>query len=237
MCCVDGPVLDRLHTKFGVRSRRPARLVGRPACRVHRPACLVGRPACLVCRPACRPFPRPVRSARRSLRAGSWRLRRTPRSHDGGGGTGRPDRSTPSVPLGRGAGRREPLRRFAFGSASSPNTAAICGSRSATRLIAATSSSLGFSGMDCGVTTRRTGAKDNASSTVAHRSGAVSAVSAAVVAPASRVARSGGNGEPALGGRELSRSTTHHSIISQRGRHFGQPGRLLLIDPPGQRSA
>ena len=132
-------------------------------------------------------------------------------SREGGGGTGQAGPVLQPSVAARPSGRGTVEDRFAvwrgFGSASTPNSVAICGRRSATRRIAATRSSLGFSGMDCGVTTRRTGAKDSASSTVAHRSGAVSAVSA-------RGGGSGraaspdlaGNGEPAFGGRELSRS-------------------------------
>ena len=69
----------------------------------------------------------------------------------------------------------------------------------------ALSSSEGSAGRDSGATRAWTGERERASSTVAHRSVGVSAVSEAAAASVRRVASSAGRSDPAFGGRELTR--------------------------------
>ena len=120
------------------------------------------------------------------------------------------DHSEWSLPLavdvggGGGGGGRRLARPGARGS--TPKRAAICGTRSDSLPMAASSSSVGFSGMPAGITCVRTGERATESTTVAQRRWLAVGLRSATAMLASRSAMSGGSGDPALGGRELRRS-------------------------------
>ena len=104
---------------------------------------------------------------------------------------------------GGGGGRRGP-RLGAWGS--TPNRDAICGTRSASRWMRESSSSVGLSGAPTGITSVRTGERTTESTTVDHRCWLAVGFRSAAAMVASRSAISGGSGAPALGGWELKRS-------------------------------
>jgi hypothetical protein len=83
---------------------------------------------------------------------------------------------------------------------STPNSAAISGTRAPTRFTVASRSSVTCSGFAVGTTSVRTGENATASSNADQRSAVAVGSSAARVAAARRLAASAGNGTPALGG-------------------------------------
>ena len=104
-----------------------------------------------------------------------------------------------------------------------PKAAPTPGTRPAYLRIVARSSSLGDSGTDAGFTSPRTGAYAAASSTAAHRSAPMSAVSPAPAASTSAVRSSVGRIVPAFGGRDDKRNArTTRPALTARPRSSSQ---------------